>query len=336
MRVHAYSILPNQDDREDATTEWPFVTAVLGCSPRLVWTPVFCGEGMSFVRPTMHCDQLVPLDPAWPEACILAQAAQQGVRHILSGWGGDEGASFNGRGALTEALLRREWSYLVAETQHLAARRKVARWRVFAGEILPHLPGGAWLYRLRRHGSSAELRRFINPQLLASLGNAPEFLVRKGGTVRHALLTGNHLWQRTEHWNLSAAHHGMTVLFPLLDRRVVEFALSLPGSCFLRDGTRRWLFRRAMADLLPPALNQRPTKYRVIQDAHRILNACAGEARRWMSGLAGDTRVSAVLNVATLEQHLARLAAHGQQNAADGVPGLPAMLMIAAFLEQHG
>lgn len=45
---------------------------------------------------------------------------------------------------------------------------------------------------------------------------------------------------------------------PLLDHRAVEFALGVPLSQKLRDGTGKWLLRQVLARYVPPALFERP------------------------------------------------------------------------------
>jgi len=54
-----------------------------------------CGQRTRLVGPP-HLDSL---DPVVAENQIAALAERQGVGLILSGWGGDEAATFNGRGA---------------------------------------------------------------------------------------------------------------------------------------------------------------------------------------------------------------------------------------------
>lgn len=44
---------------------------------------------------------------------------------------------------------------------------------------------------------------------------------------------------------------GLSVRFPYLDRTLMEFTGRLPAACKVRSGEKRFLFRRAMADLLP-------------------------------------------------------------------------------------
>jgi asparagine synthase (glutamine-hydrolysing) len=45
---------------------------------------------------------------------------------------------------------------------------------------------------------------------------------------------------------------------PLLDHPLVEFAVSLPGSLKLRDGTGKWIFRRAIEGIVPDIVLTRP------------------------------------------------------------------------------
>jgi asparagine synthase (glutamine-hydrolysing) len=334
-RMHAYSMLPNQLDHADPATEWPFVLAVLERAPAMAWTPMFAEEGMSFVRPRMQRDHLFPVAGS-PDALILQHASAQGAGCVLSGWGGDEGVSFNGRGVLAEALLRRRWRYVLDQARKLAARRGCPCWRVLAAEIVPHLPAADWVYRQSTgaayFGASAS---FIKPELRAAAGATVRRQLARGRRLRYALLSGNHLWQQAELLSLAAAAQGMVMLFPLLDRRVIEFANTLPGEVFLRDGMRRWLFRQAMTGTLPPLLLERTTKHRPIHDADRIVRACAADSRAWIAGLAGTARVTSVLDVAAIERCLARLT-EGAKTAADSAAtGLMQALRVAAYLEQH-
>jgi asparagine synthase (glutamine-hydrolysing) len=45
---------------------------------------------------------------------------------------------------------------------------------------------------------------------------------------------------------------------PLLDHPLVEFAASLPGDLKLRDGTGKWIFRKAIRSLVPDIVLQKP------------------------------------------------------------------------------
>ena len=47
---------------------------------------------------------------------------------------------------------------------------------------------------------------------------------------------------------------------PLLDHPLVEFAVSLPGHLKLRDGTGKWIFRKAIETIVPPEVLTRPKR----------------------------------------------------------------------------
>lgn len=61
----------------------------------------------------------------------------------------------------------------------------------------------------------------------------------------------HHIPSRCTYYSILAARHGLAVSFPLLDRQVVDFMLSLPTRMFLADGQSRQPFRRAMRGILP-------------------------------------------------------------------------------------
>jgi asparagine synthase (glutamine-hydrolysing) len=57
------------------------------------------------------------------------------------------------------------------------------------------------------------------------------------------------------------AHHkgvlgafGVEVRDPTADRRLTEFVSSLPSEMFLRDGEKKWIYRQAFADRIPPEI----------------------------------------------------------------------------------
>ena len=70
--------------------------------------------------------------------------------------------------------------------------------------------------------------------------------------VQLHLLQGGHLADRIEGWAAGGARLGIEYRYPLLDRRVIEFALGLSPEQFLRGRWSRWLMRRAFDRLLPP------------------------------------------------------------------------------------
>ncbi len=58
-----------------------------------------------------------PAETARQDLVVNRMAAEVGIRVLLSGWGGDEFASFNGRGFYAEMFLRGRWDSLWREAQ---------------------------------------------------------------------------------------------------------------------------------------------------------------------------------------------------------------------------
>jgi len=84
-------------------------------------------------------------------------------------------------------------------------------------------------HRHRRH-----LRRAVHPR-----------------AVQLALYRNDHVARRIEAWHQLALRFGYHYGYPLLDRRIVEWALSVPPDTF-RDGDHsRRVFRRAIAGMVP-------------------------------------------------------------------------------------
>jgi len=75
------------------------------------------------------------------------------------------------------------------------------------------------------------------------------------------MFTGSYIPGRCTSHALIGAHSGITYSFPLLDRRLIEFSLSLPLDHFLADGFSRQPFRRAMKGILPEVIRTWPHKY---------------------------------------------------------------------------
>ena len=51
---------------------------------------------------------------------------------------------------------------------------------------------------------------------------------------------------------------GLEARLPLLDHRLVELAFQIPGRCKIRAGSTKRIFKRAVRNLLPPAVLRKP------------------------------------------------------------------------------
>ena len=69
--------------------------------------------------------------------------------------------------------------------------------------------------------------------------------------VQLKLLSHGAIRTRLESWAVSGARAGIEYRYPLLDKRLIEFALGLPPEFYHRLGYGRYLFRRATENVMP-------------------------------------------------------------------------------------
>jgi asparagine synthase (glutamine-hydrolysing) len=200
------------------------------------------------------------------ESSVLARSGALGVEVLLSGWGGDECASFNGRGQLAWLLRTGRWRLLLreaaarAEDSSVPARLKSAGYGVWNGAVRPLVPRRI---RARSRGVPRKLRRqrdaawrAVHPDAvrLKRKSWARSATATSAGATQARLLTGGHLEHRIEAWAQAAAPVGVEYRYPLLDRRVIDLCLTFPGEAWLQGGVSRHVFRAAVAPFLPPEL----------------------------------------------------------------------------------
>ena len=208
---------------------------------------------------------------------LMDTARSQGMRVLLHGTGGNQTVSWNGSGAIAQAVGRGRWREALAESRAIVragAGRTVMRTLTSQG-VMPWLPTPVYLgiQRLRSFGTpqrypwrawSPILPAFETAQRVreraAARGHddrlrlqpdtrAPRYLsLQRAGERADGLFAG------------CQAIFGLDVRDPTADTRLVEFCLSLPEDQYLRNGQSRWLVRRAMADRLPPEILDNPRR----------------------------------------------------------------------------
>jgi asparagine synthase (glutamine-hydrolysing) len=202
------------------------------------------------------------------EMAASADAAGMGIRTMLSGWGGDELLAFNGRGYFSDLFRRGRWLTLQRELTLRARLHGGIVWKqwIFAGAFPLMPPAILRLLRPADFPPPRPLPAYLRPGFAAALAGIsplarPEANERPGvRRTQIALLQHGHLSYRMESWASHGAALGLTYAFPLLDRRLVEFALSIPDYLFFKNGWKRYLYRTAMAGILPDSLRWQKVK----------------------------------------------------------------------------
>ena len=187
-------------------------------------------------------------------------AAGEGVRVLLSGLGGDECVSKTGAGRDFGLLLGGRWPSLLAHLREHGRRPAREIPKMLAGLLHPKLAPASRFWRLLREGRLRaesdrwQLRNYwlINAQFARRVPPMAAVAVRPLSVRRRQLhrLRRGHLSQRMEAEVAGGARCGLEYRYPLLDRRLVEFALSRPPKVFCGPPTRL-LMRVAISGLLP-------------------------------------------------------------------------------------
>ncbi len=204
-----------------------------------------------------------PTETALHERVVAGVAHQEGIRVMLSGWGGDEVAAFNGRGYFAELFAKGRWSTLLRELRAQALVQG-SDWRAdFRSRVMRPLTPDFLLRMLRPNAKEFPrpfaLSHFLQSGFAARLNQVPLLDTACLGEREHVgvrrnqieLLNHGHLAWRMESWAALGGRHGIEYRYPLLDKRIVDYCLSIPADLFFKQGWKRYLFRKTVQGTLP-------------------------------------------------------------------------------------
>jgi asparagine synthase (glutamine-hydrolysing) len=217
-----------------------------------------------------------------PEAVAAA-----GHQALLIGNYGNFGLTWDGRLSLVELLRACQWRSFAFELRAAARHTNRRLARTFAGDVvMPTVPD--WLrriiYRMRGHDpDSVAHYSALNPAFIAEADLARQWRAqgfdpwfgagdRNPGRWRARRLFDQNQYSRDIR-GLSEEIFGFEVRDPLGDRRLLEFALSVPEPMYRRDGVPRSFARQVFADRLPRQIldehrrgANRPTWFRALDE----------------------------------------------------------------------
>lgn len=190
-----------------------------------------------------------------------ARAADSGITTVLTGWGGDEGLSRHSARVPGELARRGRmaaaWRATAAPPGKDRSQRQRAR-LLAATTVEPWRRSVAG--RDARDTALDALWRRYSPDI-ADARLEQQLLLTRAHSTREAILnrlSNGHLAHRNESWAHGGRRFGLTYAHPMQDRRVVEFALSLPPEFFNSGGIHRRIFRGIAAELLPAEVIRTP------------------------------------------------------------------------------
>ncbi len=193
------------------------------------------------------------------EFSVLERAQKLGIRVILSGWGGDEAFSAHGFGMLPYMLRRGHWRFVLnALRRQAGGLRQIRSFTklLWSELILPFMPDRIWRV-LRPKDTLYRHSCFRTPELAEkstrkSWSRLPELRLVSDPIefLRRAIANG-HIGERMKAWAHWGSEAGLQYRYPLTDRRLIEFVLSLPPESLFIGGHSRSLPKMAFADIWP-------------------------------------------------------------------------------------
>lgn len=300
----------------------------------------------------------LPHDEDWPGTPVgdhddqmAAAAAAFGADRIFNGVGGDEGATYNGQNLYLCLLKAGRIGQLLRELPARARSDGQPLWRAVRGRLIsPLIPRPLRMLRRRLKGwpmvadPNAGLARYLTPAARdAASARRLEPILTDNSAVERTRAFGDHYTPcRCAYYAIMAARHGLAVTFPLLDRRVVDFMLSLPNHMFLADGQSRQPFRRAMQGILPDVVRLAKYKVGIADDWYIRYAAIKADLLAEAESLRGRAEVEAIFDLDAVRDGLSLLPdpenaeAVAKARAAEGVnpssPRWPPFMAVRALV----
>ena len=210
-------------------------------------------------------------DPSAIPTYMVSKLAADHVTVVLSGDGGDELFAGYDRYRV-EAKERRRDRIPAAARRTLGALARHAPERMRGRNFLRHLA-------LDGRDRYLDARAFFRRDEQRELFQPDVFTLVSGGDPWREM--GAHLTEPDRHWLSSLQHldtraylpldilakvdrmsmaHSIEARVPLLDHKLMEFAATIPPALKLRQGTSKYIFKRALRGRLPASILERPKK----------------------------------------------------------------------------
>jgi asparagine synthase (glutamine-hydrolysing) len=203
---------------------------------------------------------------------LYRRAAQAGARVVMDGFGGD--GTINPRlGNVLAHFLRQGRLRLFA--REFAAQLRVGdqSFREIAVNTAKQLIPDR-IRRMRRRFRASGAGRLIAPQFAADLARSGAVDLddlamdaQPAVAPRALMMRQMRFWvanNRRMNANEAAAC-GLELTRPFRDRRIIEFALAIPEELWMKNGQRRYLARKALADVYPPEFQTRGPRQETIE-----------------------------------------------------------------------
>ena len=201
----------------------------------------------------------------WYEIPIREELKKQNVRVMLSGWGGDEFVTNHGYAFYTQMLLQGRWIRFYKELKYKIKKRNMTLKQIvkflYTRVFIPILPTKYYCYMPKIKCKEPDWSMYdksLIPLLQSAYKQKTHIFSRYTSITTKADIIraweNGHVQFRANSWSQEALSYKTQYTFPLLDKRLVELSFSLPIKGMVHKGYDRYMYRKAIEDLVSPLL----------------------------------------------------------------------------------
>lgn len=249
-----------------------------------------------------------------------ATAREHGVNVILDGCFGEMGPSFWGDERLAELLKKGQWLNLFQQSRaHHALFQRSWKSMIYQDMIQANLPA-TWQIKLKPRQDLDYIQRFsllrnefvaqfMTPAQRQDESDQLKLIGAKrtvDGRRNNALQLHNFLKRLTPSNNSIYEHQQSEVryVYPLRDKRMIEFCLSVPNEWRYRHGYRRNIIRDGMRGMMPDELRFRISKEPFSPDFHLRYHRQIGRALDYINSIKDQALIHDVIDIPRLLEYM--------------------------------
>ncbi|HDZ47785.1 hypothetical protein LCGC14_0107170 [marine sediment metagenome] len=251
---------------------------------------------------------------------IRKNAAQRGIKVLLTGSMGNFSISYEGYPYLAWLLRKARWITLYRVCKGLIQHQPSLKWRNLLRPCLaPLWPNFIWRLREAARGRILSLTKYsaISPAWSKQLGTQQR--AKQAGVDTSFQPAWQGRQQRIQSinmmengdYNALANTFGIEMRDPTADVRLIEFCLSIPESQYVGGGQFKWLLMRLMKDVLPPEILNVKTRGLQSADWHEQLDNAVPQIREELEKLKAHGSAGDYLDIESLEKSLDEWPSHG-------------------------
>lgn len=244
---------------------------------------------------------------------IRKDAAQRGIKVVLTGSMGNFSISYEGYPYLAWLLRKGRWVTLYRVCNELIQHQPKLKWRNFLRPCLaPLWPNFIWQMREAARGRILALTKYsaISPAWSKQLDTQRrakqagfDASFQPAWQGRHQRIKSIYMMENGD-YNALANTFGLEMRDPTADVRLIEFCLAIPESQYIGGGQFKWLLMRLMKGVLPPEILDAKTRGLQSADWYEQLDNAVPQIREELEKLKAHGNAGDYLDIESLEKAL--------------------------------